>query len=92
MTKSDIYYEMNLNASLLYKMQEISNEDFYKIVSILRKPELLSGLELNSLISMFQMLRINEASRKIPVISNYKYEEVLDKLMENRRINIPMMM
>ena len=88
MSKSDIYYEMSLNASLLYSNHQINSEDFYRVTSILKKPQLIAGLELSSIVSLFSLLKINDSINKIPVISYYHREDVLDYLMGSRRINI----
>lgn len=79
--------EMDAKITALYNRKIISSEYYYRVKALVNHPELLKNLELDTLIDLFNELRINNSCKIISSIKGISILEVNKRIEERIGFN-----
>ena len=74
--------EIEAKITALRNRNIIDDEQYYRIKSLVDHPELIKGLELNTIIILFNELRINNSVEKISRIKGIPYTVVVEQIQK----------
>lgn len=88
MLLKELSHEMEAKITALHSRNIMNDEDYYRIKALVDHPEAMKGLEVDTLVVLFNELRINNSCEKISYLTGVSKFEVFERIQKVIGVNV----